>query len=360
MNLQRATDRQARVAMNQAWRNYEYQTGQVRLRSMPDIFAIESTNFCNLKCIMCPRGEPDLMDRPLGHMSDDLFKKILDGWEFYTTPAWFHFFGEPLMHPNLFDQIEYAKRAGVPNLAISSNATLLTKLNAARLLDSGLDTLMLSIDGNNKETYEKVRKNPAFTYEQVVEQVRTFLAMRKRARKTRPHTILQIIVMEETRDELDAFKAFWESEGADQIVVKQYTTWGGQENHEPFKDHAVSEQRAWFDSVKLATRKHPCFYLWSSVVIGWDGRVVPCCFDYNNYAVMGDLQTQTLEEVWNGPEYLAMRAAELEGRNDNPLCKNCKEAPGIERDPATPPPPADISQLVSTPVHAAPSYPTGI
>jgi radical SAM protein with 4Fe4S-binding SPASM domain len=350
MNIADPNLRMARKIANQHWRVYEYNTGQTRLRSLPDVFAIESTNFCNLKCVMCPRGEPDLMERPLGHMSDEVFKKLVEGWEFFTEPCWLHLFGEPLMHPRLFDQIEFAKAAGMPNVGISSNATLLTKLNAAKILDSGLDTIILSIDGATKTTYESIRKSPAFTFEEVRENVRTFLEMRKRFRKAKPHTIVQIIRMHETEGEVDAFKAEWEAAGADEVRIKRYTIWGNQENHyDSFADLAPTDQRHLFQEAVPIARVNPCHYLWSAVVVAWDGRVVPCCFDYDTTVPLGDLRQQTLAEIWNGPAYVALREAELAGRNDNPLCRSCTEAPGYQRDPEAARPPAQLDPFLPPP-----------
>ena len=136
------------------------------------MFAIESTNHCNLRCVMCPRGEPDIMERSLGTMSDGLFQKILDDAKFFTDPCWFHWFGEPLMHPRLFEQIALAKSRGVPNLGISTNGTLLDAARSRAILDSPLDTLMIAVDGTSKEVYERIGISSTFTFEQVVENVR--------------------------------------------------------------------------------------------------------------------------------------------------------------------------------------------
>ena len=80
-------------------------------------------------------------------------------------------------------------------------------------------------------------------------------------------------------------------------------------------------------------RKHPCKTLWHNLVIAWDGRVLPCCFDFDAKSVMGDIRVQTLDEIWNGPAYVKLRQLELQGRNNTPLCANCTQAPGHERDP---------------------------
>jgi radical SAM protein with 4Fe4S-binding SPASM domain len=323
--------RRMRVSYNRFWRDYGYHHGQVKLRNLPEVFAIESTNYCNLKCVMCPRGEPDIMTRPLGHMSDALFEKIFDDAKFYTDPCWFHWFGEPLMHPRLFEQIAYAKKRGVDNLGISTNATLLNSERAEAILQSPLDTIMIAIDGTSKEVYEKVRKSSSFTFERVCANVRDFLLLKKRYGKKTPHTILSIIVMEETKTQLAEFREEWTGLGADEILLKEYTTWANQSQE--FIQLAPSEKR---DHLAHARREFPCFFMWESVVIGWDGRVVPCCFDYDASVTLGDLNTQSLREIWNSERYVNLRRMELERRNDTPLCRNCNQAPGFARNPVWP------------------------
>jgi len=126
-------------ARNDFWRAFGYHHGRLRLRNQPALLAVESTNHCNLRCVMCPRGEPDVMERSLGTMSDAVFDRVLDEVRFFEEPCWFHRFGEPLMHPPLFDQIERAKGRGVPNLGISTNGTLLDDRRRRALLASPLD-----------------------------------------------------------------------------------------------------------------------------------------------------------------------------------------------------------------------------
>lgn len=325
-----------RRLQNRAWADYAYHRGETVLRSVPEVFAIESTNYCNLKCVMCPRGEPDIMDRALGTMGDALFRRIVDETEYFTDPCWFHWFGEPLMHPGLFGQIEYAKSAGVPSLAISTNATLLHRSNATAILDSKLDRILIAFDGARKETYEAVRKSSTFSFEQVRANIEEFLALRAARKQRTPHVILSIIVMEDTKDELREFGDFWKARGADEILFKPFVTWGGQTTD--FVHLAASEER---DLLQSHLRAHPCRFLWESVVVAWDGRVVPCCFDYNATMVMGNLNTQSLGDIWNSEAYVRLRREELEGKNVQPLCRNCADAPGFARDPSFPRPDED-------------------
>jgi radical SAM protein with 4Fe4S-binding SPASM domain len=237
------------------------------------------------------------------------------------------------MHPGLFGQIEYAKSAGVPILGISTNATLLDRKNANAILDSPLDRILIAVDGARKETYEAVRKSSSFTFEQVRANIEQFLALKLERRQATPETTLSIIVMEDNKDQLQAFADHWTQRGADKILFKPFTAWGNQTDD--FTHLAAAEQR---ELLQRALRPHPCRYLWESVVIAWDGRVVPCCFDYNATMVMGDLRTQTLAEIWNSEDYVRFRRMELEGTNASSLCRNCSEAPGSPRDPNFPEP----------------------
>jgi len=328
---------------NQFWRNYGYHHGWSKLRNLPEVFAIESTNYCNLRCVMCPRGEPDIMERSLGSMTDDLFAKILDDIDFYKEPCWFHWFGEPLMNPRLFHQIEMAKSKGVPDLGISTNATLLDEKKSQAILDSGLDTILIAVDGASKEVYEKVRLSSTFTFERVCENVRGFLDLRKQLGRSKPKVTLSIIVMEETKSQLELFKQTWLAAGADEIMFKPFVTWGNQDPQ--FVQLASIDSRA---EHQQRLREHPCFMLWESVVIAWDGRVVPCCYDFDASVTLGDLKKQSLREIWNGEAYVAMRTKELNGCNDTSLCRNCNQALGFRQNPSWPLPQIGLREDLKT------------
>lgn len=319
-----------RKRVNDFWRTYGYHHGLVRLRNQPAVLAVESTNHCNLRCVMCPRGEPDVMERAVGTMSDDVFDRVLDEARFFEEPCWFHWFGEPLMHPRLFDQIERAKARGVPNLGISTNGTLLDERRRRALLASPLDTLMIAIDGTTKDTYERIRLSPRHEFEEVVGNAREFLSARRSLDRPRPHTILSIIVMRETEQQLDDFRRFWLAAGADEVLFKPFTTWGGQTG-----DFVELSPRPGTEPARSA-REHPCSLLWESLVIAWDGTVVPCCYDYDAKEPMGDITRQSLVDIWNGDAYVRLRTAELAGTNDSPLCAGCTEAPGRRRNPRWP------------------------
>jgi radical SAM protein with 4Fe4S-binding SPASM domain len=195
------------------------------------------------------------------------------------------------------------------------------------LLRSPLDSMIIAIDGATKDVYENVRKSERFTFEEVQANAEEFLSLRRALGRNKPHVTLSIIVMEETAADLERFVAFWRDHGADEVVCKPFANWGGQYS-DVFNDLAVAPTR----SMLASPRIHPCKHLWTSLVVTWDGRVVPCCYDYDTKQVLGDLKTQTFAEIWNGPAYVELRRAELEQRNNSELCANCSQAPGHARD----------------------------
>lgn len=302
-----------------------YDRGDFIVDNAPEIFGIEGTNHCNIKCIMCPRGEPDIMRRDVGHMERGTFEKLLEDARYFSDVCWLHWFGEPLMNPDLFELIRYAKTK-IPNVGISTNATLLTPDARANLLDSGLDTIVIAIDGDTKDVYESVRKSSQFTFEQVTANAEGFLALRAERGLSTPHVTLSIIVMDVTAPDLAGFQRRWEAAGADEVLFKPYADWGAQ------RPDIFDKLRAPDTTpVPGSPRKYPCKFLWSSLVVAWNGDVVPCCYDYDTKMVMGNVNEQSIDEIWNGPAYVELRRAEIEGRNDSPLCRSCTQAPGRPR-----------------------------
>src|SRR5262249_62207676 len=124
-------------------------------RFYQDAFYAKSPNHGNLRCIMGPPGL-GVIARPRGSMDMGLYRRIVDEIGGLVGSAVLHSWGEPLMHPDLFEMIRYGKRAGM-RMETSTNITLLNEERAREILDAGLDVLYLAMDGVTKETYEPVR-----------------------------------------------------------------------------------------------------------------------------------------------------------------------------------------------------------
>ena len=303
--------------------DYSYHHRLSKALSKPEVYAFETTNICNLRCIMCPYPE---MTRKTGVMSLDLFKKIVDEIKPYSRYISLHNFGEPLMNPELHRFIEYAAEAGLKTW-LSTNATLLNEARSLELLDSRLDVIILSIDGATRETYDKIRQNGQ--YEKTKGNIERFLDMKKRKKSRNPLSIVQIINMINTEDEIAGFKREWQKK-ADKVLVKAFATWSDQVSG--IKELSKEGQRI----KPIVEKRHPCLYLWRSLVIQWDGTIVLCCNDFDNKLVVGDANRQSLLEIWNSSLMRDLRTRHLNGDFGTPICQNCREWIGEARSPLFP------------------------
>jgi MoaA/NifB/PqqE/SkfB family radical SAM enzyme len=191
--------------------------------TFPDRVYVESTNVCNLDCIMCPTGL-HIDTRPKGYIEWDLYCSIVDEIAPFAEAVVLHSWGEPLLHKRIMDMIAYAKERDVW-VETSTNAMLLSEEVGLKLIEAGLDRVYLSMDGLTKETYEKVRKGGNF--ERVLGNIERFLEM-KHELGSSIEADIQIVRLSETDAEVDEFVRRWSESRADLINIKELDTWGGQ------------------------------------------------------------------------------------------------------------------------------------
>lgn len=277
-----------------------YFLGRSEVWGMPVEASIEVTTRCNLACTMCPR---QLINRPLQEMEFSLFKKIINEMKDFAELVYLHGLGEPLLCSQLFKFLKYAKSQKL-RVGISTNATLLDRAQSEKLLDSGLDYLILALDGATKKTYEQIRVGGNFV--KVETNIKNFLAMKKRRKKS-PFTVIQFIAMKENEKEVDLFLEKWRHSGAEVVRVKPVVDFFGQRKP------------------KMTNAPSRCFYPYRMINIYFDGTVVPCCEDnFGNYA-LGNIKEKSLREIWNGPKIqLLRRKLAVRKREEIFLCRSCR------------------------------------
>lgn len=271
--------------------------GQAVVPALPSIVYIESTNRCNLNCIMCPR---QAMTRPQQDMPLDLFNAIVDQLDPKRTElVVLHSDGEPLLNPAIFQMIAAAKAKGMATMT-STNATLLDRDTAERLIASGLDILTLSLDGASAPVYETIRRGANF--DKVTANIEAFLTLKG---KRPPFTVMQMIQMGQNRHEAEAFWRRWRRWRRCNTfpVVKPVTDW--------FGVHAAAASRF-------------CDRPWFGLVVQSSGAVVPCVHDFNGAQVIGALPTDHIYSLWNGPQMVDLRRTIVtRGRSAAALCRKC-------------------------------------
>lgn len=276
----------------------------------PATLNIEPTNFCNLRCSFCPIHTTR---RPKGYLNLKLYQKIIDelSAEKKLSVLWLHKDGEPLLHPQIIELINYAKRKPVARrIELYSNGVLLTEKIGRELILAGLDSLVLSLDAIDRDSYKKLKQ--VDDYEQVVENLKRFLVTRKKIGKINP--LLSVKTVDAGKLEIVAkFREQWK-DIADSVVVQKLHDWEGSiKTHNP----QITTQNS---------NRYPCNLPWLSPAITWDGKVSACCVNYQeNELTMGDLNKDTLKQVWQSKKYEELRKAHLELDFTNyPTCRNCR------------------------------------
>ncbi len=268
---------------------------------------IEPTNFCNLKCILCPQNS-DTSER--GYMDLGLFTKIIDEVKGSVYDVNLCHRGESLFHPKIMEMIEYTNRSGI-HTRLHTNATIMTEKVSRQLLETELDLISFSLDGYDKETYEKFRIGANF--EVVLDNIITFLKLKKKMKRKKPYTIIQVIEPQEfskSVEEREAFRHYFDHLAIDKVYVKRPHNWAGNVPGEG----EVSSSRTY----------SPCTFCWYALTILWDGTVLICPQDYFVKTPLGNVSSSSLTEIWNGEEIKKLRRKMINGevRKLDP-CRHC-------------------------------------
>ena len=295
----------------------------------------EVSAVCNLRCIMCPLSKG--LRRKQGLLSLKNFKKVYDE----ITPPYLNLtgIGEPLLNPELFDIIRYAKRHG-SIIKLDTNATLLNQKNINNLLKSGPSIISVSIDGMNKKGYEKIRIGARF--ETVIENLKNLISTRNKTRsKTKIH--VNFVLQKENISEIVKFIRFIDSLGVDSINGDIALPLGANKNVDNRRIPITEIEKLEENLYKIKTRAslniehirefldcggdikekkdNLCFYPWYYPSITWDGHLVPCCYICDNEIVFGNVLQEGFMKVWNNKKARDFRKMLANGREG--ICKNC-------------------------------------
>ena len=291
---------------------------------MPFSLSIEPTTACNLGCPECPSGLKSFT-RPTGKLDLRLHQTMIQQLKRSVFYINYYFQGEPFLHPDFLDLIKEAKRNKIYT-ATSTNAHFIDKKKAAEIVDSGLDRLIISIDGLTQQTYENYRINGQL--EKVLHGTRNILQAKKELGSKTPHLIFQFLAVKQNEHEIsDVFRLGAEL-NIDEVRIKSAQLYDYKNGNslipENEKYSRYKRQKDGTYKLKKETGNH-CWRMWSSCVLTWDGKVVPCCFDKDAQHVLGTINSAPFKNIWHNPQYNSFRQAILTGRNEIEICQNCSE-----------------------------------
>lgn len=291
---------------------------------MPIAISFEPTTSCNLRCPECPSGLRSFT-RPTGMMEETLYKKTIDELADTLLYLIFYFQGEPYLHPKFFELVEYASRKGIYT-ATSTNAHYLTDEKAKKTVESGLDRLIVSIDGTTQDVYQQYRIGG--NLEKVLEGTRNIIKWKKELKSSTPHVIFQFLVVKPNEHQIEDVKKLALEMGVDEVGLKTAQIYDYEEGSDLIptidKYSRYKKKESGGYAIKNKFIDH-CWKMWHSCVITWDGLVVPCCFDKDAEYQLGDMKQQTFTELWRGNKYQKFRSSLIRSRSEIEMCKNCTE-----------------------------------
>lgn len=289
-----------------------------RAAPRPSVLSIEPTNRCNLNCPFCLAGLQNSLEcvahsrmpRPFGRMDMGLYRKIVcEATAFGITNLQLHFQGEPLLHPDIVDMARMAKAAGL-RTNLFTNGMLLTTDLARSLMEAGLADIRFSVDGATAETYAVNRVGGDF--ETVMANMRAAVGLaREKGSGTR--IVWQFIVLRNNEHEIEKARAM-----AADMGVQLF-----------FKTLAVSVPELVPENPAYRRRMNikPCRDIYRAIFAYWNGDVVICCYDQAAENVLGNLESQSLEQIWNGRPARRLRRridhAIRRPADEPPMCRSC-------------------------------------
>ena len=301
---------------------YKAQLEQGRLHDagvFPKVILIDTVSHCNLRCSMCVHKD---MKRKKGVMPWHLFTKIIDeiAEEDKNVRVWMVFFGEALLlkrrSPSIFDMIAYAKAKGLTDVVLNSNANLLDHEAAKGLIESGLDAIYIGIDAIKPETYAKVRVGG--NYEKTVDNVNHLIKLKKQMDKENPKVFVQFVEMNINANEKEDFIKFWTEKGA-VAKIRPKVSWAGEIDA---PNLILDNKDRW-----------PCHWAMQTMSITDTGKVVTCAVDLDARFVVGDVNQQSLKEIWNGKlkELRRLHMSKSFGSLPN-NCRDCRDWQSAKSD----------------------------
>ena len=291
---------------------------------LPVSISFEPTTSCNLRCPECPSGLR-AFTRPTGMLQKNFFKETIDQLHKELLYLVFYFQGEPYLNPDFLDMVKYASSKKIYT-ATSTNAHYLNDENARRTIESGLDRLIISIDGTTQEVYEQYRVGGRL--DKVLLGTKNVVKWKKEMRSKTPFVVFQFLVVKPNEHQIEDVKKLAKEIGVDDVWFKTaqvYDYENDPNNLIPTIDK-YSRYKKTNDSYEFKGKlANHCWRLWHDPVITWDGLVAPCCFDKDAQHQLGDLKQKSFKEIWTNGEYKKFRTAILQGRKNIDICSNCSE-----------------------------------
>ena len=322
----------SKMTMRRAWNGFRVLSSYYISRwsgrpvqwGYPVSISFEPTTSCNLRCPECPSGLRSFT-RPTGMLKKDFFRETIDQ---ISKDLWylvFYFQGEPYLNPDFLEMVKYASQKKIYT-ATSTNAHYLNDENAKRTIESGLDRLIISIDGTTQDVYQQYRVGGQL--DKVIEGARNIVKWKRTLKSSTPFVVFQFLVVRPNEHQMEEVKKLAAGIGVDDVWFKTAQVYDYEKDPNGLipRNEKFSRYRKTGSSYAYKGKlSNHCWRLWHDPVITWDGLVAPCCFDKDARHKLGDLKQSSFREIWNNEEYRQFRGRLSKGRKNIDICANCSE-----------------------------------
>lgn len=273
----------------------------------PSVIGLDPTTNCNLDCTFCGPRKSGL---PGGMLSMDLFNKVIDESLRYGKRQMLilHNSGEPLLNNNIYEMISIAKRKKAARVVqFSTNGLLIDEKNSERLVRSGLDGLVISVDAYKSEEYMELKGRDSL--DRVIENAKILMSVKERLKSSTPFVSAKMVRRRGYEETFEPFLKFWKMI-VDEAALTPYSNWGGEV---PYLGTDI-----------IPKERYACHFLWYYPAINWDGTVYFCCASTDPKAVIGNINEKSLTEIWADKPLADIRRKHLKKSYESAgPCANC-------------------------------------
>ena len=253
--------------------------------SFPKTILLDLVSYCNLRCSMCPHKD---MRRKPGVMPWELYKRCVDeiSEKRPTSRVWLVAYGEPFILKDMPERIRYAKEKGLRDLVLNSNGTLMSFEVAKAYVKAGLDCIYVGIDATTQEVYEKLRISASSRQHQLLDTIENVMAYKRALDEYgdgNQKLFVQFVEMKINEHQRDDFVTFWNERGVN-VKIRPMLSWIG---------------RIEASDLKQQTSRLPCKWIYTDLMIGYDGKIAYCTCDIEFKNSVIDIGENSIESIWN-------------------------------------------------------------
>ena len=293
----------------------------IKSNASPSFISVEPYNFCQLQCPECPVSQRKATEKAF--INEKVYFKTIDELKYKLIHVIFYFQGEPLLNKKLPEMIQYAHKQRIFT-STSTNAQALNPEMAREIVLSGLDKLIISIDGSTQEVYEQYRVGG--DHEKAISGVRNIVEWKRQLKSITPFVEIQFVVFKTNEHQMREMKTLSKSLNADRLVFKTAQLYDFENGHKLLTSIDKYARYKKMANGKYAIKsklQNRCWRMWSGSVLNANNDLVPCCFDKNSSHTFGNLKGNSFLSVWHNKKATDFRASILQNRKQYDMCRNC-------------------------------------